>query len=109
MSDTKEALYFKYLNSYGDGDKWWLYLKIIKDNGDGDTCQVFKFEKTTRDSHFSSGIDFPFVGNFDTNKYSYYENVLGYEKCTKEEFERELDVFMEQFNKWIGSVKAAGH
>jgi hypothetical protein len=93
-------LYFKYKNSFDpDHATWWLYAKIIKHNGDKETCQVFQFERTSRENHFVAGMETPFYGSIDTNRYKYYSDL--YEECSREEFEKELELFMEDFNKFI--------
>lgn len=99
-------MYYKYKNSY-DSKKgtWWLYVKIIKHNGDGITCQVFKFERTSRDNHFCAGLDEPFLGSIDTNYYTYYQDL--YEEITKEEFEEALKLFLEDFNNWMEFIRCS--
>ena len=94
--------FFKYKNSYGDDETWWLYAKIIEDNGDGETCQVFEFETTTRDNHFVGGMAKPFGGSIDTNKYSYYCDYYG--ECTEEEFNAALKIFMQNLNKYVDTL-----
>lgn len=99
-------VYFKYKNSFDlKHGTWWLYAKIIKDNGDGETCQVFEFERTSREHHFKAGMATPFMGGIDTNKYTYYQDL--YEPCTKEEFEKELEIFLEDFNNWMKFIRCS--
>jgi hypothetical protein len=101
-----EQLYFKYKNSFGPNTgTWWHYAKVIRDNGDGETCQVFSFERTSREHHYIAGITTPFIGSIDTNKYSYYCEL--YDPCTKEEFEKELELFMEDFNNWMSFIRCS--
>lgn len=104
LSFEENGQYFKFINSFGPKDgTWWQYAKVIKDNGDGDTCQVFEFERTSRENHFKAGLATPFMGSIDTNSYTYYCDL--YETCTKEEFEKELELFMEEFNRWVKSIR----
>lgn len=36
---------FKYLNSYGSGEKWWLYRRVLSVTGD--RCTAFEFQHTS--------------------------------------------------------------
>lgn len=39
---------FRYLNSYGSGDRWWLYARVIS-VGDGGYLTTFSFQTTCND------------------------------------------------------------
>lgn len=45
------------------------------------------------------------MGNIDTNKYHYYCDL--YEPCTKEEFERELQIFLDDFIRWMQFIRCS--
>ena len=97
-------LYFKYLNNYGYPlGEWWVYSKVIFDNKDRTTCQVFRFQKTSRQNNpqYNIGLEMPFFGDLDTNKYAYYEDLCQGSECTKEEFELELKKFMSDLNSYV--------
>lgn len=95
--------YFKFKNSYDPKHgEWWLYSRIIRHNNDDSTCQVFQFQKTSREEHYVVGMDTMFKGSIDSNRYEYYEDL--HEPCTKEEFERELKLFMEDLNNYVESI-----
>jgi hypothetical protein len=44
---------FKYSNSYGSGERWWLYAKVLRIEPDelGHDVIVWKFEKTSDGKH----------------------------------------------------------
>lgn len=106
LDTSKIPLYYKCKNNYGTpGPEWWIYYKIIGHNGDGETCRVFMFQRTSREHHFEAGMDSDFMGNIDTNKYHYYCDL--YEPCTKEEFERELQIFLDDFIRWMQFIRCS--
>lgn len=100
---ASKELYFKAPNAYGE-NKFWSYAKVIKHEFFGEeTCQTFSFTKTSRDHHFEIGDEFfKGFGFLDTNKYNYYCD-LG-EMITKEEFEKELKIFIEKLNKHVNET-----
>ncbi len=106
MPYKPEHLYYKYDNSFEPKyGRLWLYRKIIHHNGDGETCQVFEFERTSRDHYFKAGLAVPFIENIVTNRYRYYMD-LG-EPCTKEEFEHALAEFVENFNSYMKFIRCS--
>jgi len=104
--ELNESLYFKAKNSYHPRNGvWWAYAKIIKhEYFDEETCQAFTFQKTSREHHFEVGNDF-FKGFLDTNSYTYYCD-MG-EQITREEYERELKLFMEDLNNYISFINGS--
>ena len=98
-------MYFKYKNSYSpENGVWWLYAKIVKHN-DSETCQVFEFQRTSRENQFIAGLATPFAGSIDTNRYTYYQDL--YDEISKEEFEEALKLFMIDFNNYIDFIRCS--
>jgi hypothetical protein len=64
---------FKYHNSYGSGEKWWLYRKIV--GIDGTTLKTFEFQITSYSDEGKMEI-----------KESHCYGVDGYLEITKDEW-----------------------
>lgn len=61
---------FKFLNSYGSGDKWYLYKRITKS---GEIMQAHDFQHTS-------------TGRFESHLDTYVVNLESYEEIEPEEF-----------------------
>ncbi len=90
-----QGTYWKYRNSYGSGDNWWLYLKVIGLDKESRGVRVLSIEKT---SHNKIEIE-------EENKSSYNATnpMQGYTKITKKEWVKgtktSLDKITKEFNK----------
>lgn len=99
--------YYKVKNEGGTRSPigaYWAYAKIVKHEFFGEeTCQTFSFQAPNPKHHFRIGDEFfQGFGFLDTDKYSYYCD-LG-EPITKEEFDRELKIFMQKLNDFVNTV-----
>lgn len=78
--------YLKYHNSYGCGEKWWLYAKTLEMDENG-SIKSFQFQKDC-DGKISIETDPLFAG------------VNMYTEITKEEYEHEWENLKAEINKY---------
>ena len=82
---------YKFENSYGSGDKWWLYLKVH--NVEDTSLYCISLQKANNNTIEIKPDEYKCVWN--------YENPFkGYIEITKEEFEEQKENFIKEVNKF---------
>jgi hypothetical protein len=75
---------FKFRNSYGSGEKWWLYVRILRLHKDSLTYDTVQFQNTSR-----SNIEIEYRQQWNFQQGNHFSVQNGWEEITFEEYDLE--------------------
>lgn len=75
---------YKFMNSYGSGEKWWLYVRILRLHKDALTYDTVRFQNTSRQN-----IEIEYRQQWNFHQGNHFSVQNGWQPVSFAEYDRE--------------------